>query len=317
VRVTGGQDVAGNVQAPTTAAGLFSIDTRDPLVTSITLNNPALNNLTTVGWTITFSKPVTGVNATDFSLFNGGLGGVPAITSVTGGGTTWVVLASGYAGEGTLGMYVTSTSGVTDAAGNPLAGLPVTAPFYAIDPIPPRVIDVKVNDGSAQRSRVTSVTVKFIELVSFSGAPANAFTLTGPNGAVTLAVDLTGSTPIQTVAKLTFSGATTTDFTSLKDGRYNLTVSAAQVTDLAGNALDGDGNGIGGDNYVEVGAPGSGHNLFRLFGDADGNGFVDGIDFGAFRASFGTASAIFDFDSGGFVDGLDFGQFRTRFGSGI
>src|SRR5205807_1248650 len=128
VRVTGGQDAAGNVQAPATAAGLFSIDTQDPIVASITRNNPALNNLSTVGWTVTLSESVTGVNAGNFSLYNGGLGGTPNISSVTGGGTTWIVQATGYAGEGTLGLYVTSTAGVTDVSGNPLAGLPVTAP---------------------------------------------------------------------------------------------------------------------------------------------------------------------------------------------
>jgi hypothetical protein len=174
---------------------------------------------------------------------------------------------------------------------------------------------VQINDGTAQRSRVTSVTVTFIELVAFTGPPANAFTLTGPGGAVTLAVDTSGSSSIQTKAKLTFSGVNT-DFTSLKDGRYTLKVSAAKVTDVAGNPLDGNSDGIGGDDYVEVGDPAT-NKLFRLFGDADGNGFVDGIDFGAFRASFGTASSVFDFDGGGFVDGLDFGQFRQRFGTGI
>ena len=83
---------------------------------------------------------------------------MPAITSVTGSGTTWTVKASNYAGQGALGLYVTGTAGVTDAAGNPLAGLPVVAPSYAIDPLPPTVLHVQVNDGSVQRSRVTSVT---------------------------------------------------------------------------------------------------------------------------------------------------------------
>jgi CSLREA domain-containing protein len=317
VQISGAQDSGNNAAGPFTNAAVFSIDTQNPIVSSITLNNPALNNLSTVGWTVTFSKPVTGVNASDFSLFNGGLSGTPMITNVMGSSTTWTVQASGYAGQGSLGLYVTSTAGVTDADGNLLGALPVSGPTYAIDPVPPTVFNILVNDGSVQRSRVTSITVTFIELVNFAGAPANAFALTGPNGAVTLAVDTSGSTPIQTVAKLTFSGATTTDFTSLKDGRYTLKVLASQVTDLAGNSLDGNGDGTGGDDYVEVGAPGSGHNLFRFYGDINGDGTVSASDFIQFRQYFGGYLFAFDFDNDGAVAASDFIQFRLRFGGSI
>jgi hypothetical protein len=139
--------------------------------------------------------------------------------------------------------------------------------------------------------------------------------LTGPNGPVTLSVDLSGSSSIWTVAKLTFSGANT-DFTSLKDGRYNLSIFASQVSDLAGNAFDGDGNGTGGDDYTLVGDPAT-NKLFRHFGDSNGSGTVDAIDFGAFLAAFGTNNSTFDFDGGGTVDAVDFGQFVSRFGTGI
>jgi hypothetical protein len=317
VRVTGGKDLAGNVMATSDNANVFSIDTKNPVVASIVLNNPMLNNLSTVGWTVTFTKPVTGVAAGNFTLFNGGLGGAPVVNSVTGGGTTWIVTATGYAGQGTLALYVTGSFGVTDAAGNPLAALPAIGPAYSIDPIPPSIFNIQVNDGSVQRSRVTSITVTFIELVSLPTPPANAFTLTGPNGPVTLAVDTSGSTSIQTVAKLTFSSATTTDFTSLKDGRYTLKVLAAQVTDLAGNPLDGNGDGTGGDDFVEVGAPGTGHNLFRFYGDINGDGTVSASDFIAFRQFFGGSSFAFDFDNDGAVAASDFIQFRRRFGGSI
>src|SRR5205823_7131129 len=133
-------------------------------------------------------------------------------------------------------------------------------PSYSIDAIPPTVAQVQINDGTAQRSRVTSVTVTFIERVSFAGAPAAAFTLTGPNGAVTLAADIAGSSSVQTIAKLTFSGANT-DFTSLKDGRYTLNVLASQVTDLVGNPLDGNSDGTGGDDYTLASSGTSG--IFR------------------------------------------------------
>src|SRR5206468_941813 len=102
---------------------------------------------------------------------------------------------------------------------------------------PIAVTSVVVNAGQAnltQRSMVTSVTVTFSGLVTFTGSAANAFQLarTGPgtpNGNVTLAVDLSGSTGTQTVAKLTFSGSLTEGANSLIDGNYTLTVFSSQV----------------------------------------------------------------------------------------
>ena len=46
----------------------------------------------------------------------------------------------------------------------------------------PRISTTQVNDGSAQRSRVTSLTVTFNYVVSFAGPVGNAFTLTRTGG---------------------------------------------------------------------------------------------------------------------------------------
>lgn len=176
---------------------------------------------------------------------------------------------------------------------------------------PPRVDSVTVNDGSAQRSRVTSVAVRFDQFVTLPANAADAFQLKrqGDGAAVTLnaSVDNTGA---GTVVTLTF-GAGPVESKSLADGRYTLTVLAAQVL-----GFDGNGDGTPGDDHVLVGNPAT-NRLFRLFGDADGDNDVDTSDFGAFRAVFGGASTIFDFDNDGDVDTGDFGAFRGRFGASI
>ena len=155
---------------------------------------------------------------------------------------------------------------------------------------------------------VTNVTVTFDRVVSFVGQPTNAFKLTRvgpgtPNGDVTLAVDLTGSTASQTIAKLTFSGALTEGVASnlsLIDGNYTLTVLSNQIT-----------GGLTSDNVS---------NLFRLFGDIDGNKTVNGLDLTAFRNAFGTNQGdtsyqpFLDFDGNGAINGTDLTQFRNRFG---
>jgi len=171
-----------------------------------------------------------------------------------------------------------------------------------------RVGTVAVNDGSPQRSRVTSLRAMFDLPVTLPANPADAFLLKRQwdNAAVGLAAAVAGN-----AVTLTFTGGPL-DFGSLADGRYTLTVSAAQVN---GGNFDGDGDGTPGDDFVLVGTPTNG--LFRLFGDADGDGDVDAVDFSAFRAAFGGSGATFDFDGDGDIDAADFGAVRQRFGAGV
>src|SRR5207248_4008916 len=129
-----------------------------------------------------------------------------------------------------------------------------------------------------------------------------------PTGDVTLFVDLSASTAAQTVARLTFSGSLT-EFGSLIDGTYTLTVLGSQVTGN-GQPLDGDGNGTPGGDFT--------FHLFRLFGDGDGNGGVDFSDLARFRLALGSPTGYnpaFDFDGNGSVDFSDLAQFRLRLGA--
>jgi len=172
--------------------------------------------------------------------------------------------------------------------------------------VPPRVVGVVVNGGAGQRSRVTSVRVDFDTPVSLPAYPADAFRLRrqSDNGAVALGA--AGVTDTATHVTLTFTGALS-EFGSLADGRYTLTVMCAAVSSA---------NGAMAADFIFVGSPANG--LFRVFGDADGDGDVDAADFNAFRGAFSSgASVTFDFDGDGDVDATDFGQFRQRFGSSV
>jgi hypothetical protein len=173
---------------------------------------------------------------------------------------------------------------------------------------PARVASVVLNDGSAQRSMVNSVTVTFDGPVTLD---TGAFTLNRVDGGP---VELNVAASVvngQTVAVLTFAG---TDVIggSLTDGSYTLTVQADQVHDRWGRELDGDGNGAAGGDRVD--------SFFRLFGDSDGDGDVDRLDRDRFRSAFKSMAGevnylwYFDFDGDGDVDGRDNGQFNRRFG---
>ena len=81
---------------------------------------------------------------------------------------------------------------------------------------------------------------------------------------------------------------------SLDDGFYQLTFLAAQVTDIAGNPLDGDADGTGNDDYSFF--------FHRLTGDADGNGVVDALDRSIVLDSLGRFSTADSFDANADLD---------------
>jgi DNA-binding beta-propeller fold protein YncE len=180
---------------------------------------------------------------------------------------------------------------------------------------PLQVSSAKVNGGAIQRSRVTDITVAFTGLATLPANPADAFRLArlNPDGStadVTLAVDPSASTATQTIVRLSFGGPLT-EFGSLTDGEYRLTVLSAQVFGN-GQPLDGDANGSPGGDFTM--------DLFRLFGDINGDKAVNGLDLTAFRNAFGSVStdanylAAFDWNGDGAINGTDLTQFRNRFG---
>jgi hypothetical protein len=179
---------------------------------------------------------------------------------------------------------------------------------------PPQVAGVLVNGGAAQRSRVDSLQVTFNAQVTFAGPVSAAFTLTrsggGAVGSFSATAAVVGGVTVVTLNG--FSGAQT-QFGSLADGRYTLTVLASQIS-AGGLQLDGNGDGTGGDNFTFDDTQG----LFRFFGDINGDRHVDVVDFGLFSSTFNLSTgqtgfiAAFDFNGDGHIDIVDFGQFSVR-----
>ncbi len=153
-----------------------------------------------------------------------------------------------------------------------------------------QLLEAKVNDGAVQRSKVDHLTITFSAAVTLPPTPASAFTLIGPSGAVAVNVTQSAGNSVATLA----TG-------NLPDGKYTLTIIAAQVTDAFGQSLAS--------NFAL--------NFHRFFGDSDGDGTVAANDFIQFRLALGGNNPIFDFDGDGSVAASDFIQFRLRFGGSI
>jgi hypothetical protein len=173
---------------------------------------------------------------------------------------------------------------------------------------PPVARGVVVNDGSAQRSMVTSLTVTFSTVVHLD---PGAFELVRQGGGV---IDLSIAEAVvggHTVDTITFVGAGIIGG-SLADGHYTLTIHGDHIHDEFGQALDGAGTGLEGSDRTDA--------FFRLFGDSNGSGHVDLGDLLRLVSSLGTHAGdpgylwYFDYNADGRVDFGDLLQLLHRLG---
>ncbi len=222
-------DNAGNVETPVNSQTI-NIDKVPPAVQSIDRADASPSNAASVGWTVTFSKNVSGVDSGDFQLANSGLGGSPSITSVVQGvnAATYTVTASTGTGNGTLGLNLVDNDSITDSAGNKLGGTGTsgagdgsfTGQVYTIDKTAPTVT------VTAPSSPQTASTVHFTATVSETTADTignGDITVGGTAGATTGTVTGTGPTYDIAVSGMTMTGTIT------------VKVDANAVSDAAGN----------------------------------------------------------------------------------
>jgi hypothetical protein len=181
--------------------------------------------------------------------------------------------------------------------------LPSTAPFLTAQ--------VQLNDGSAQRSMIKSITVTFSEQVTL--AP-DAVCLQRQDGTDFPGVDVSTSVASgKTTAILTFHG---TDVVAgaLPDGRYLLTLRADSVHGKYGQALAGDGKSAGTDLVLS---------FYCLFGDTNGDGRVDDTDQNHFVTALqqkrGESGYLWylDADGDGIIDQTDDLRFMAYYGKHV
>jgi hypothetical protein len=131
-----GRDAAGNWGAMGTVT--LVIDRTAPAVVSIDRVDPDPTTTASVDFLVTFSEDVTGVAGSNFGLVqSGGLTGA-TITSVSGTGATRTVTVATGSGAGTLGLNLTSATGIKDLVTNalPSTGLPFVGQTYTLLPPP-------------------------------------------------------------------------------------------------------------------------------------------------------------------------------------
>lgn len=176
------------------------------------------------------------------------------------------------------------------------------------DPLLPRVLLVTVNDGSAQRSRVTGLTLTFNTIVSLDDG---ALVIRRANGfrprVVIVSQDVLEG---QSVVTLAFAGRRIRGG-SLPDGRYVVSIRPRLVRTSDGQTL-----------ASPHGQPPNVMPLLRfhrLFGDMNGNGRIDRSDRKVARSALKAQGSIdpeqlnaLDWNQNGRLDRFDAFQFRQR-----
>jgi hypothetical protein len=93
------------------------------IVVSSLRADPDPTNAGSVDFTVTFSKPVTGVDVTDFTLTKTGAVTGESVNGVSGGPTIYTVSVGTGTGDGTIRLDVEDDDTIQDASGNPLGGI--------------------------------------------------------------------------------------------------------------------------------------------------------------------------------------------------
>lgn len=228
---------------------IYNIDKRPPNVSSITRIGASPTNASYLGFSITFSEAVSGVDVSDFTLISTNNSGA-SISEITGAGTTYTATVATGTGEDTLGLDFIDDDSIADLAGNKISGAGNgNGNFAGNDPYSvDRTSPILVSILRANPSPTSASSIDFI---------------------VTFSEPITGLDTFDLILVTTnISGASKSSISSVNGGGnvYRVTVKTDliddtlrldlidndSITDLVGNTLGGSGAGNGNFNNSEV-----------------------------------------------------------------
>jgi len=216
-------DNAGNVQAPPgLAQASTTVGPAAPIITSadhssFTVGAANSFSLTAIGFpTPTLSETGALPDGLFFDPTTGILNGTPS--AGTGGSYSFTFNASN-------GVSPHATQQFTLVVNQAIA-----------------VQNVQINDGSIQRSEITSITVSFSR--SVGKVDDGAFQIVAQQGGGNPAVVVSWNAS-RTSATLTLTGSLIIGG-SLQDGNFSLVMDSTKIHDPSGGLLDGDGDGLSG-----------------------------------------------------------------------
>ncbi|MBE9603184.1 MBG domain-containing protein, partial [Pedobacter sp. MC2016-24] len=243
--------------SPNTATRTISIVVNDGMNNSntatktVTVTNPASvisivraasnpTNATSIRYTITFDKAVTGMTTTVFSVTTTGITNA-AVSSVSGGGTTYTVTLNTGTGSGTITLNLANSIGLSPSVATTL---PYAGETYTIDKTAPSVSSVAVPaNGTYNNAQNLDFTVNLSEAVTVDitgGTPYIALTLN--TGGTVRANYISGSGTSSLSFRYTVA-STDRDLDGIALGGLN--INGATIRDAVGNNANTTLNNVG------------------------------------------------------------------------
>lgn len=220
----------------------FDVVKSPPIVTSVTRANANPSNSLLVDWVVTFSDPVSGVDATDFSLNTSNISGA-SIINVNGSGDNYTVSANTGEGDGGLRLDIIDDDSIVNGSGSPLGnigtnnGSYTNSDVYTIDKTSPVVTSIICASANPSSSASIDFIVTFSEEVT--GVDASDFNLTAANLTGASINSINNADPFYIV----------TVNTGIDSGTISLELSDDDsIADSVGNKPGGQGGGNG--NFV-------------------------------------------------------------------
>jgi CSLREA domain-containing protein len=223
-------DLAGNVA---NSAGTLdvTIDTTAPVVSSVTRLNANPTAAATVDFQVTFSEPVTGVDAADFAITTFGSVTGASVANVTGSNATYTVTVNTGTGDGSLRLDVISDGTIKDVMNLPFTATFTTGQVYLIDRENPFVTSIVRAGANPTGAASVDFTVTFSESVTGVDSTDFAVTAAGITG-VPAVTNVIGSGTTYTVTVSTGTGTVGSPNTIRLD-----LIDNDSITDGAGRAL--------------------------------------------------------------------------------
>ncbi|MDR3659391.1 MAG: hypothetical protein P4L86_03080, partial [Mycobacterium sp.] len=241
---------AGSIAADLTLTNVASttgvlVDAIPPTVTAIDTVDGSPNNLTTEHFTVTFSKAVHGVDASDFTLVGTGTAS-GSIATVSGSGTTWAVTVNNVAGDGTLRLDLNNAGDpITDNFGNTLTAAHTGDQSYTIQHTPPAVTSVTVPANATYvAGQNLNFTTTFSEAVTVTGTPRIELNLT--TGGTEYATYVSGSGTNTLTYQYTVAPGNQ-DLTGITTPTGAIDLNGGTIKDAVGNAASGAGLNLTGE----------------------------------------------------------------------
>lgn len=226
-------DAVGNpLTADFTSGDVITIDKTAPAVQSSVRANTDPTGAATVGFTVTFTEPVTGVDTSDFSLTTTGVTGT-SVTGVTGSGTTYsVTVNTGTGTSGTIRLDVNAGASIADAVGNTFGVAFTSGQFYTVDRTAPSVQTVVRANLSPTNAGSVAFTVTFSGDVTGVDSTDFQLTTTGVTGATVSTV-----TPVNASVYTVAVNSGTGDGTIRLDVLNNGSIQSTTAVPLTGGTF--------------------------------------------------------------------------------